>query len=102
MQKITLKWGIGGAVVFPTLILLLAYYKDSFIPYPSVASYWVEQAFDFLTFPPAALDEVLPLRGFQYSPWVFWTSFILYLAALGFGIGLLLGKAVRFARNRSN
>jgi hypothetical protein len=81
MQRTTIKWGIGGALFFPTVVLLLAFTM------PSLA-----QAFHLLIFPAlVAMDVVFPRNKEQYGIFIY-VFMVLYLAILGFGIGALLGK----------
>jgi hypothetical protein len=102
MQRTTIKWGIGGALFFPAVALLLAFYKGSLLPYPSAALRLLDQMLEVLSFPPLLImDVVFPRNKEQY--WIYvYISVVLYLAVLGFGIGVLLGKTVRFAMNKSN
>jgi VIT1/CCC1 family predicted Fe2+/Mn2+ transporter len=47
------------------------------------------------------MDAVFPTGKERY--WIYvYVLVVLYLAVLGFGIGVLLGKAFRFAMNKSN
>src|SRR6266404_2278945 len=100
MQRRTIIWGVGGAVVFPAIVLLLAFYKDSLLTYPSVALRLLDQVLDVLTFPIRVWNAVLPRHGdptevtkqFWFPIWI---SCVLYLAGLGFGIGVLLSKAAK-------
>jgi hypothetical protein len=95
-----MKWGAGGAVVFPAVVLLIAYYKDALLPYPSAASHLLDRVLEVLSFPLRIWDAVLPKHGdpTEMAKWFWipiWTSWIVYLACLGFGVGVLLRKAVK-------
>lgn len=84
MQKTTLKWGIGGALFFPIVFLLAAFNMPSFTP-----------LFHLIVFPPlAAMDVIFP--DYKEAHEIFIIVFgVLYLAALGFGIGALLSRVGR-------
>jgi hypothetical protein len=102
MQRTTIKWGTGGSLFFPAVALLLAFWKDSLLPYPSTALSLLNQALEVLSIPPLlVMDAVFPTGKERY--WIYvYVLVVLYLAVLGFGIGVLLGKAFRFAMNKSN
>ncbi len=110
MRRTTIKWGIGGAVAFPAIVLLLAYFKDSYFPYQSTTLHLLDKALEILTFPLSIWDAILPKHGNPEEAeqmarqfWIpIWTSCVLYLGSLGFGIGILFGQGVRFVKKRSN
>ena len=80
MRRTTIIGGIGGAVLFPTVVFLLAYNMPSFKP-----------AFLFLIFPSLLVMDVLPYHG-EGFPFFIVIFSSLYLAALGFGLGAYLGS----------
>jgi hypothetical protein len=81
MQRTTINWGIGGALVFPTVVYQLGLNVPSLKP-----------AFLMLVFPPLlVMQTILPGNGEQYG--IFIIIFVLlYLAVLGFGLGTYLGS----------
>jgi hypothetical protein len=110
MQRTTVKWGIGGAVVFPVMVFLVAYYKDSALSDVPMALRSLDKALEALSFPLRIWDTVLPTHRDPIEAeemlkrfWVpMWTSWILYLAAIGFGLGVLLSKTTKFRMKIGN